>query len=161
MGIQSINTRCDIQSFHVFGDILKSLHVWSCHVIFSNNRSTNRGPLTRLFRLHKNTLLFVNNLCSWHLISNNLCHFWWCGGKKKCTRVIFLSLLRFLLFLLVLPLFGQRPVEDLAEHAVAFSYQEHALELVVQHGGLVHDVLTGLESANLETGWKTYIKTKV
>lgn len=70
------------------------------------------------------------------------------------TQVVFLGLLhslqRSFLRLLVLPLLGQRLVEHLAQHAVALPHQEHALELIVQHGRLVHDVLAGLESADLE-----------
>ena len=74
------------------------------------------------------------------------------------TRVVFLGLLhslqRSFLGLLVLPLLGYRLVEHLAEHTVAFSDQKHTLELVIQHSRLVHDVLAGLESANLQHGLK-------
>lgn len=51
--------------------------------------------------------------------------------------------------LLKLSLFSYRLVEHLAEHTVTFSNQEHALKLVIQHGGLVHDVLARLEPTNL------------
>lgn len=74
----------------------------------------------------------------------------------KSTWVVVLGLLhslqRSLLGVLVLPLLSERLVEHLAEQTVAFSNQKHTLELVVQHSGLVHDVLAGLESADLEDG---------
>lgn len=72
------------------------------------------------------------------------------------TRVVFFSLLRPLQGsfpgLLKLTLFSYRLVEHLAEHTVTFSNQKHALKLVVQHGGLVHDILARLEPTNLEHG---------
>lgn len=66
------------------------------------------------------------------------------------------SLQRSFLGVLVLPLLGERLVEHLAERTVALSDQEHALELVVQHSGLVHDVLAGLESADLGDGRREF-----
>lgn len=72
------------------------------------------------------------------------------------TRVVLLSLLRPLQGsfprLLELPLLSYGLVEHLADHTVTFPNQEHALKLVVQHGGLVHDVLAGLEPTDLRHG---------
>lgn len=76
-----------------------------------------------------------------------------CSATPPLTYTLLPGLLRPLqgaLFgLLMLPLFRQRLVEHLAQDGVTFSNQEHCLELVVEHGGLVHDVLAGFESTDL------------
>lgn len=76
--------------------------------------------------------------------------------EMKSTWVVLFSLLCPLQGsfprLLKLSLFSYRLVEHLAEHTIAFSNQEHALKLVIQHGGLVHDVLARLEPTNLQHG---------
>lgn len=80
----------------------------------------------------------------------------WFKTKMNSTWVVLFSLLCPLQGsfprLLKLPLFSYRLVEHLAEHTVTFSNQEHALKLVIQHGGLVHDVLARLEPTNLQHG---------
>lgn len=76
--------------------------------------------------------------------------------EKKSTWVVLFSLLCPLQGsfprLLKLSLLSYRLVKHLAEHTVTFSNQEHALKLVIQHGGLVHDVLARLEPTNLQHG---------
>lgn len=70
------------------------------------------------------------------------------------TWAVFFSLLRpfqgSLPGLLKLSLFSYGLVEHLAEHTITFSNQKHALKLVIQHGGLVHDVLARFEPTNLQ-----------
>lgn len=76
----------------------------------------------------------------------------------KRTRVVFFSLFRplqgSLPGLLKLSLFSYGLVEHLAEHTVTFSNQKHALKFVIQHGGLVHDVLARFEPTNLQHQYK-------